>query len=148
MKKILAAVLSIALLSGCTAVQWAKDNPESAVLAVKSGTLAFVEQVDPVQRRVERAEEVIVVVNFILSQMDSSTSATVSTLTSSVKSQIDWNSLDAYERLLLDSLIYSIQQRLEDRVGSGILEDEDKVVVKQVLVWAKSAAEVYADKEG
>ena len=145
MKSIVAAILALTILSGCTAVQWAKDNPETAALAVKSGTLAFVEQVDPVQRRIERAEEVIFVVNFILDQMDTSTSATVSQLSKAVRDEIDWNSLDAYERLLLDSLIYSVQVRLEERVGEGVLGEEDKLVVRSVLEWSKQAANMYVE---
>ena len=149
-KKILtAAILSAAIsLSGCAAYDYAKDNPATAALAVKSGTLAFVEQVDPLTGRIERAEEVLAVINFVLGEVKSTPTATVATLTSTVKSEIDWNSLDAYERLLLDSLIFSIQSRLEERVGSGILADEDKIVVKEVLMWAKGAAEMYANKEG
>ena len=145
MKSIVAAILALTILSGCTAVQWAKDNPQTVALAVKSGTLAFVEQVDPVQRRIERAEEVIFVVNFILGQMDTSTSATVSQLSKAVRDEIDWNSLDAYERLLLDSLIYSVQVRLEERVGEGVLGEEDKLVVRSVLEWSKQAANMYVE---
>ena len=145
MKSIVAAILTLTILSGCTAVQWAKDNPQTAALAVKSGTLAFVEQVDPVQRRIERAEEVIFVVNFILDQMDTSTSATVSQLSKAVRDEIDWNSLDAYERLLLDSLIYSVQVRLEERVGEGVLGEEDKLLVRSVLEWSKQAANMYVE---
>ena len=145
MKSIVAAILALTILSGCTAVQWAKDNPQTVALAVKSGTLAFVEQVDPVQRRIERAEEVIFVVNFILDQMDTSTSATVSQLSKAVRDEIDWNSLDAYERLLLDSLIYSVQVRLEERVGEGVLGEEDKLVVRSVLEWSKQAANMYVE---
>jgi len=144
-KKVAAAALALSILSGCTAVQFAKDNPETAALAVKSGTLAFVEQVEPLQRRVERAKEVIVVVDFILDQMDSSTSATVSKLSSEVRSQIDWNSLDAYERLLLDSLIFSVETKLEERVGDGILSEDDRLVVRTVLEWSKQAATMYAE---
>ena len=145
MKSIVAAILALTILSGCTAVQWAKDNPQTVALAVKSGTLAFVEQVDPVQRRIERAEEVIFVVNFILDQMDSSTSATVSTLSSEVRSQINWNDMDSYERLLLDSLIFSVESKLEDRVGEGVLAEDEKLVVRSVLEWAKEAANMYAE---
>lgn len=145
-KKLTAAILALSILSGCTAVQWVKDNPQTAALAVKSGTLAFVEQVDPIQRRIARAEEVIVVVNFILDQMDNSTSVTVSKLSKAVRDEIDWNSLDAYERLLLDSLIYSVQVRLEERIGEGILGEQDKVVVRSVLEWSKQAATMYVER--
>ena len=147
MKRVLMAVgMALAFsLSGCAVVDYAKQNPATAALAVKSGTLAFVEQVDPIQRRVERAKEVIVVVNFILDQMDSSTSATVSTLSSEVRSQIDWNDMDAYERLLLDSLIFSVESKLKERVGDGILGEDDKLVVRSVLEWAKEAAGMYAE---
>jgi len=144
MKSIVLALV-LALLSGCTALQYAKDNPETAALAVKSGTLAFVEQIDPVQRRVERAKEVIVVVNFILDHMGNSTSVTVSKLSKEVRDEIDWNSLDSYERLLLDSLIYSVQVRLEERIGEGILGEDDKVVVRSVLEWSKQAANMYVE---
>ena len=145
MKSIVAAIVALTILSGCTAVQWAKDNPQTAALAVKAGTLAFVEQVDPVQRRINRAEEVIFVVNFILDQMDTSTSANVSQLSNAVRDEIDWNSLDAYERLLLDSLIYSVQFRLEERVGEGVLGEDDKLVVRSVLEWSKQAANMYVE---
>jgi len=147
MKRVIMAVAmaSAFTLSGCAVVDYAKQNPGTAALAVKSGTLAFVEQVDPIQRRVERAKEVIVVVNFILGQMDSSTSATVSTLSSEVRSQINWNDMDAYERLLLDSLIFSVESKLKERVGDGILGEDDKLVVRSVLEWAKEAAGMYTE---
>jgi len=144
MKKLALAIAAAFALSGCAAVEFAKDNPGTASLAVKSGTLAFVEQIEPISRRIERAEEVIVVVNFILDQMDSSTSATVSTLSSEVRSQINWNDMDAYERLLLDSLIFSVESKLKERVGDGILAEDDKLVVRSVLEWAKEAANMYA----
>ena len=143
-KKLTLALAAAFALSGCAAVEFAKNNPGTASLAVKSGTLAFVEQVEPISRRVERAKEVIVVVNFILDQMDSSTSATVSTLSSEVRSQINWNDMDAYERLLLDSLIFSVESKLKERVGEGILAEDDKLVDRSVLEWAKEAANMYA----
>jgi len=145
MKKLALVLVAAFALSGCAAVQYAKDNPATASLAVKSGTLAFVEQVEPIDRRVDRAKEVIVVVNFILDQMDSSTSATVSTLSSEVGSQINWNDMDAYKRLLLDSLIFSVESKLEDRVGEGVLAEDEKLVVRSVLEWAKEAANMYAE---
>ena len=152
MSKLKTAMMTVVLaflftLSGCAAVDYAKQNPEQASMAVKAGTLAFIEQVEPISNRVDRAKEVIVVVEMVLDQMDSSASATVSSLSSEVRSEIDWNSMDAYERLLLDSLIASVERRLEDRIGSGILGEDERLIVKSVLEWAKDAADMYAEGE-
>jgi len=152
MSKLKTAMMPVVLaflftLSGCAAVDYAKQNPEQASMAVKAGTLAFIEQVEPISNRVDRAKEVIVVVEMVLDQMDSSTSATVSSLSSEVRSEIDWNSMDAYERLLLDSLIASVERRLEDRIGSGTLGEDERLIVKSVLEWAKDAADMYAEGE-
>ena len=152
MSKLKTAMMTVVLaflftLSGCAAVDYAKQNPQTASLAVKAGTLAFIEQVDPVGSRIERAKEVIVVVEMVLGQMDCSTSASLSSLSSEVRSEIDWNSMDAYERLLLDSLIASVERRLEDRIGSGVLGEDDRLVVQSVLQWAKDAADMYAEGE-
>ena len=152
MSKLKTAMMTVVLaflftLSGCAAVDYAKRNPEQTSMAVKAGTLAFIEQVEPISNRVDRAKEVIVVVEMVLDQMDSSTSATVLSLSSEVRSEIDWNSMDAYERLLLDSLIASVERRLEDRIGSGILGEDERLIVKSVLEWAKDAADMYAEGE-
>jgi len=66
-------------------------------------------------------------------------------LSSEVRSQINWNDMDAYERLLLDSLIFSVESKLEDRVGEGVLAEDEKLVVRSVLEWAKEAANMYAE---
>lgn len=144
-KKFMIAITLGVFLSGCTVVEWGKENPASAALAVKSGTLAFVEQVEPVSRRIERAKEVIAVVGYVKNQIDSSTQSTVSGLAARVRNEIAWDSLDAYERLLLDSLIFSVQKRLEERIGTGVLDQEGEIVVKAVLNWAEQASQMYIE---
>jgi len=138
--------ITLMFLSGCTALQYAKENPEQAALAVKSGTLAFVEQVEPMSGRIQRAKQVVEVINIALSEVSSSSSATVTSLSSQIRDEIKWGDMDAYERLLLDSLIFSVESRLKERVGSGILNEDQRVVVRTVLEWAKEAANVYTQE--
>lgn len=144
-KKLIIATLAAIAISGCTAIQYGKDNPETAALAVKSGTLAFVEQVEPISQRVQRAREVVAVIRYVMDEVNSSTSATVDGLAQRVRDEIAWNDLDAYERLLLDSLVFSVQEKLKDRLGDGVLDEEDRLVVSTVLEWAEQAANMYAE---
>ena len=144
-KKLIIATVAAVALSGCTAIQYGKDNPATAALAVKSGTLAFVEQVEPINQRVQRAREVIAVVQYVMSQVDSGTSTTIDDLAQTLRDEISWNDKDAYERLLLDSLVFSVQEKLKNRLGDGVLDEEDRLVVSTVLQWAEQAANMYAE---
>ena len=135
----------IMTLSGCAVVDYAKENPFAAETAVKVGTLRFIDEASSVSDQIQRAKEVVFVVELVLSEMGTSQSATVSTLTQTVRARIDWNKFDPYERLLLDSLIFSVQQKLLDRVGDGVISEEDEIVVYQSLEWVIQAAKVYTE---
>ncbi|TQE92536.1 MAG: hypothetical protein FKY71_19900, partial [Spiribacter salinus] len=147
MGKIITAALAafiVVSLSACETIgkvaDFGAENVAESRLAVKAGTLRFVEEADD---RQARAQEVAAFVDTVREQVDSSADSTIDDLVSRVRDEVPWESLDSSEQLLVDGLITRVRDVLQERVGDGVLDEQAKVRIGAVLDWAREATELY-----
>jgi outer membrane lipoprotein SlyB len=137
--KRLAALLLAFSLTGCAMLD---GNSLTASTAVQIGTIRLIQAADD---PAERAEDIIVIVDLVNEQIDGDAITTVSSAGDAVRGFIDYSQLGPYEQILLDSLISAVQARLLEEVGSGELDEQSVIRVKNFLSYARQAATVYQD---
>jgi hypothetical protein len=140
--------LSVALfvgLTGCTAVEFAENNPYVASAAVQAGTVKFIEKSN---MPTGRADNVIIVAELAKEQLQGDSESTLEGIVSMVRGLISWDDLTQYETILLESLISSVETRLRNDIGAGLLSPQDKIRVAAFLDWTIVAAEGYKARNG
>jgi len=137
--KRLAALLLAFSLTGCAMLD---GNSLTASTAVQIGTIRLIQAADD---PASRAEDIVVIVDLVTEQIDGSAIATVASASEAVRGFIDFDQLGPYEQILLDSLITAVQARLLEEVGSGQLDEQSVIRLKNFLGYARQAALVYKD---
>lgn len=132
--KLLIAVTAFALLfvGGCAAF---KDENTQLRLVTQYSVLKTIENSSSITAAgvlatVERARAVVA----------DDGPVTVGLLSVQVRALISWEQLDAADRMLLDAVLIEAEAELERRIGSGVLQAEDKVAVLTLLDWIATAA--------
>lgn len=140
--RILLVALAAVLLSGCAVLDWGGENVDTAELAVKAGTLRYIES--DAEDRGARAAAVVDVIERVRKQVDSEAEATVEEIEDRVREEIAWDELELSEQLVVDRLVSRVRGEMQARVESAEgISDEDRVRVLSVLDWAADAAAMY-----
>lgn len=144
-RMILTAVLAAFLVTGCealrTVAETGAEHAEVSRLAVKAGTLKYIEAEDD---RSARASEVQAFIERARERVDAEAESTVDALADRVRDEVRWDELEMSEQLLVDELITAITETLREKMGEGPLTEEDRLRIKAVLDWAHEAAGLYA----
>jgi hypothetical protein len=139
-RKIVLSTALVTMLTGCAAVEFAENNPYVASAAIQAGTVRFISEAET---PLKRANNIVAVAELAQEQVSESEQTTLSSVSGLVRGFVDWDSLNQYETILLESLISSVEQRLQDDIGAGLLNDQDKVRVNQFMTWVIEAEELY-----
>ena len=137
--KRLAALLLAFSLTGCAMLN---GNSLTASTAVQIGTIRLIQAAD---EPAERAEDIIVIVDLVNEQIDGDAITTVASASDAIRGFVDFDQLGPYEQILLDSLITAVQARLLEEIGSGRLDEQSVIRLKNFLGYARQAALVYKD---
>lgn len=138
-------IAATVMISACTTVNWAENNPYVASAAVQAGTVKFIEESSV---PIGRADNVIAVVQLAKEHMEERSDTTIGDIVGVVRGLIDWDELTQYESILLESLISSVESRLRNDIGSGLISAEDKVKINAFLDWTIEAARGYKMRNG
>jgi hypothetical protein len=122
--------LAVLLQNGCATIE---QSPMTAKLTVQQATLRVIGE------DVERAERVIVLTGQISEYVEYE-EITVELIDSYLRAQIDWQKLSLADGQLLVMLLDELRLRLDERIGGGVLDPKDKVVINTVLDWVADAA--------
>jgi hypothetical protein len=135
MTKIMTAIMAFAALAiaaGCSTMETA-GNSLTAQVAVQQATLR-VAQDDPA--RAERIQEIVAEVRPYIEQ----DTATVALIDGYVRAQVPWASLSTADAQLLLVLLDELRNRLEARIGEGMLDPRGRASILRVLDWVHDAA--------
>lgn len=128
---ILIAVFS---LTGCQSLE---KSPTTAKLAVGYATLKVIENSAPEVRAERRAK-----INKIAQDAKkfiSGEAVTLTLLESAIRGQVDFTKLSPADAYLANALISAVIQELQIRVGTGLLDPAQVLVVNTVLDWVIEA---------
>lgn len=87
----------------------------------------------------EHLEQAKMLVTEVETALDEDVSVTLNRLETIVTGYIDWESMEPESKLLLITLLSEIQYQVQQRIGEGVLDEEDKVLARTVLGWVKMA---------
>lgn len=132
MKALMAVVMAAFLMAGCAAFD---AIPESvgAKLTVQQATMRVIDEDVP------RAERVIHLTEEIGGYVQDER-VTVAAVDDYLRSQIDWDQLSLADAQLVDMLLDEVRFRFEERLGDGVLAEDDKVVITTLLGWVADSA--------
>lgn len=133
MRKLIIALIAAAFLSGCAVLQTVEESPTVAKLTVQQATLRVIGE------DTDRAERVVFLTEEIGRYVEQE-KITVELIDSYLRSQIDWQKLSLADAQLLVMLLDELRLRLDERIGGGVLDPNDKVVIQTVLAWVADSA--------
>lgn len=129
------------LLGGCAALEHVESSPTTAALTLQYGTLKYIgDDTGKAQRVYDTAGSLATGIE--------DESVSLALLDDQMRAAINWQSLDAADTLLLNTLLAQLRAELESRMGTGLLSAEDRVRLQQVLTWVRDAALVAGARAG
>ena len=131
----LAVFLAGVLTAGCKS-----GNTVAARLAVSYATAKYIEKAGP-SGVVERVQRIRAMLD-TLEKLSSGEMVTIDALKAYVAQRLDH--LSPADRVLAGALIDAAVAELEARVGSGVLDPEKLVKVREVLAWVREGTNVFA----
>lgn len=135
MPRVLVLLLLVVLIAGCATVTAA----DSARLGVMYATAKVIDG-DP-----GKASKILTLAAGVRTGLDAE-AMTVAAIDAAVRARIDWQALDIADQLLADALLVELRAQLERRVGTGILERQQRLDVLAVLSWVERAAQMSASR--
>lgn len=137
--KVFLVVTFVAVLSGCSAVaEFVTESPQTARAAVEAGTLAYIDQ------DAEKAVDLIETLRAGKERIEAGATASIAELDGQLRDALGFQEMRPAKQILLNEFLRRIRVRLEERIGYGALEPDDKVVLITGIDWAIKAAELYA----
>lgn len=134
-KLIFTTMVALALVSsGCASTG---DTNREAVgrLAIQYATLKVIERSDTIT-----AEDVVAHVERVRALVDENAEVSLVDLRQELLSRIDMEALDAADRLLVMTLLDQVELTLTDEAEIGVLDEDAKARVAEVLSWVAAAA--------
>lgn len=136
MAKVIAALaFGLMLVSGCALLSGEQTARER--LAVQYATLKVIDG-DPA-----RAARVQALVAEARQYLTGGAEVTIARLDAEARARIDWQRLEAADRLLLEAVLLEARQQLTERLGAGVLDEGQRVALDAVLGWIEGAAYGY-----
>lgn len=139
LKKTIGAMIlgSVMFLSGCSLLQYVEQSPLASQLAVQQATLRYINE------DAEKAQRVIVVAEQVKEY--ASGVVTIALLDHYIRAQVKWNKLSIADAVLLDTLLFELAERMQEKVGAGELSEQDLANVEKVIGWVILYASMVAE---
>lgn len=137
-KALFAAIVVVFALAGCSVLQ--SLEPDTKQLAVQYATLKAVDG-DPA-----KAARVVDLVREGRQYVTADASVSVAALYDGVRDRINWQSLDPADRILIEAILTRARDRLQDEIGVGLLDPDQRLQVLTVLDWIEAAASGYTSE--
>lgn len=131
MKYLMTMIVAIAM-AGCSLLSTVAENENQ--LAVQYATMKVLERDDV------SSERVIELVTKAKAYVSDGSSITVAALVDEARSKLAGSSLSPADQILIEAILARAQERIEAKLGSGILNDEQRVQLMTVLTWIEDAA--------
>lgn len=119
------------ILSGCAILE---ENPSTAKLTIQVAVLKIIDGDS------DRADRVVEIAQKARFHVSSDSSVTIEAIDGEIRRHIRWDTLGAAEKLLVNAILDEAKQRLQDEIGAGLLDADQKVKVITVLDWIEQAA--------
>ena len=135
MKYISAIIVMFAMLfSGCSVLSTVAEDQNQ--LAVQYATLKVLERNDVSNERV------LELVAKAKTYVETSENVAVAALVDEARVRLIASSISPADQLLIEVILSRAQERIEAKLGDGILAEEQRVQLFTVLTWIEEAASI------
>lgn len=138
MKYLMIAITAL-VLSACSTVDGLTKSGSAARVAVQYSTMKLISQSSDVT-----SEDVLQRVEAVRALASADDTATVTALAEGVAEAVGWDSLDPADQMLVRQLLIEAERQLQQKVGEGVLQEDDWVTVRALLDWIAQAARMAA----
>lgn len=135
MKYLVVVLIALIALAGCSVLSTVADNKNQ--LAVQYATASVIERTDVDAPRVA---ELAAKAKSYVGEADS---VLISQLVDEGRALLDGSDLLYADKLLIEAILQNAQDRLEARLGGGILTGEQRVQLLTILEWIEDTANGY-----
>lgn len=125
--------LLLTVLSGCSVLDAVAKNENE--LAVKYATLKVLE------RGSINTDRVVNLISEAKTYVKSDDSILVSALVQGARERLIESNLSYADKLLIQTILSSAQERIEDRLGADVLDKDRRLKLLTILQWIEEAAE-------
>lgn len=129
--QVLATVLLLGFLAACSFVQERESNARLATM------YATIKVVDGDAAKADRVEEIATEIREYAS---GEKFLTVDLLVDQVRKQVNWDRLDAADKLLVSALLDELKLQLIERLGADVLPEDLRLAADTVAGWVITAA--------
>lgn len=136
----LLSIVVLLLLAGCATLQTAGDN----VLFQHSVQYAVLKYIDGNPDKQDAAREAIVEVRHYA---DQETQVTVQDLKQAALDRLPLDRLDLADRFIVLALVADISSHLQDKVGAGVLDEDQMVALDEFLSWIEQAIDFAGESQ-
>lgn len=126
------------LMSSCALIQ---SEDAGVRMAVKLGTMKAIETVD-ISDRLDRAARIVDLSEFALESLQRQDVA-LRIVYDRVYAEIDWQSLEASDRFILQELLNELTAVIRQRIERSELDGNETVAVEIAVGWIRDAATDY-----
>lgn len=143
MKKFITAlfVASALLFTGCSTigsvVDYGKENQATAYVTVQYATAKVIKGEE------SRATVVLERVEDARSFVTDGAEVTIANLVEKVKEEINWKGMKPEDQALVSLVLIQAQKDLQERVGEGVLDEDQVLTVTTLLDWIEQGANSY-----
>lgn len=132
-KQLSILVLCVFFLSGCWAtVATVASNPVFQT-TVQYGVIKYLGKN---QEKISQAERIV---DSLIEYSTKETNVTIQELENLVIDAIPWDKLDNADKLVLTNLLIMIREQVRERVGDGVIAQDEKIQILTFLHWIKQA---------
>ena len=135
MKRALAVALSVAFaftIAACSVLETVAEDQNQ--LAVQYATMKVLERDDV------DAGRVIELTTKAKAYVEEGASVTVSALVDAARERLSESSLSPADQILIEAILARAQERIEAKIGGGLLTGEQRLQLLTVLDWIEDAA--------
>jgi len=133
-KSIIALTLAFVFMTGCSVLSTLAEDQNQ--LAVQYATLKVLERNDVSN---ERVLELVAKAEVYLQEGDN---VAVSSLVDAARERLDASLLSPADQMLIEVILSRAQERIEAKLGDGILASEQRLQLLTVLNWIEEAASI------
>jgi hypothetical protein len=136
MKTLIAVMMTVFLMTGCTVIRKIEESPMTAELITNQLTLRFIAGADD---PVERATKLRATLDKI--QGDMGAEYTLADLDEAVRAEIDWQALNAADQELLNFALTKARVAIAELIGDGVVNPDERYRVETLIRWIDQAAQ-------
>lgn len=136
MKTLIAVMMTVFLMTGCTVIKQIEESPMTAELITNQLTLRFIAGSDD---PVERATKLRATLDKVQGELTAE--YTLVDIEQAFRAEIDWQSYSMADQELLNFALTKARVVITELIGDGVVNPDERYRVETLIRWIDQAAQ-------